>query len=111
MHGFVNIVDRKKDVIKTGGESVYSPEVEHAIYEHPAILECAVFGRPDEHWGERVVAAVVLRPGQTVRPDELIDFCRERMAAYKTPKQIVFMQSLPRTGSGKVQKRSLRDTT
>ncbi len=110
-YGFVNIVDRKKDVIKTGGESVYSPEVEHTLYEHPAILECAVFGRSDEHWGERVVAAVVLRPGLTAKPDELIEFCRERIAGYKTPKQVVFMQSLPRTGSGKVQKRSLRDMT
>ena len=108
-HGFVNIVDRKKDVIKTGAETVYSVEVEHVLYEHPAVLECAVFGRPDETWGERVVAAVVLRPNHTATDDELIAFCREHIAGYKTPKQIEFLDELPRTGSGKIQKRALRD--
>lgn len=108
-YGFVDIVDRKKDVIKTGGESVYSVEVEHTLYEHPAVLECAVFGRPDEQWGERVVAAVVLRPEHRATEAELLTFCRARMAGYKTPKQVVFLASLPRTGSGKIQKRVLRD--
>lgn len=108
-YGFVDIVDRKKDVIKTGGESVYSVEVEHTLYEHPAVLECAVFGRPDEQWGERVVAAVVLRPEHHATEAELLTFCRARMAGYKTPKQVVFLASLPRTGSGKIQKRLLRD--
>ncbi|MCK5943470.1 MAG: AMP-binding protein, partial [Planctomycetes bacterium] len=107
-HGFVDIVDRKKDVIKTGGETVYSVEVENALYEHEAVLECAVFGRPDDTWGERVVAAVVLRPGATATQSDLITFCRTRIAAYKTPKQITFLDALPRTGSGKIQKRSLR---
>jgi fatty-acyl-CoA synthase len=108
-HGFVDIVDRKKDVIKTGGESVYSIEVEYVLYEHPAVLECAVFGRADEQWGERVIAAVVVRDGEQVTSSELIAFCREHIAGYKTPKQIVFLAALPRTGSGKIQKRSLRD--
>lgn len=108
-HGFVDIVDRKKDVIKTGGESVYSIEVEYVLYEHPAVLECAVFGRADEQWGERVVAAVVVRDGEQVTSSELIAFCREHIAGYKTPKQVVFLAALPRTGSGKIQKRSLRD--
>ena len=108
-YGFVDIVDRKKDVIKTGGETVYSIEVEHVLYEHPAVLECAVFGRPDEQWGERVVAAVVVRNGQQVTSDELIAFCRRHIAGYKTPKQIVFLAALPRTGSGKLQKRALRE--
>ncbi|MGK0206017.1 MAG: fatty-acyl-CoA synthase [Planctomycetota bacterium] len=110
-HGFVDIVDRKKDVIKTGGESVYSIEVEYILYEHPAVLECAVFGRADERWGERVVAAVVVRTGQQVTSDELIAFCREHIAGYKTPKQVVFLAALPRTGSGKIQKRALREVT
>lgn len=108
-YGFVDIVDRKKDVIKTGGESVYSIEVEYVLYEHPAVLECAVFGRADEQWGERVVAAVVVRDGEQVTASELIAFCREHIAGYKTPKQVMFLAALPRTGSGKIQKRSLRD--
>lgn len=109
-YGFVDIVDRKKDVIKTGAETVYSVEVEHQLYEHPAVLECAVFGRPDERWGERVVAAVVSRDGHTVSADELIRWCRARIAGYKTPKEVIFLDELPRTGSGKIQKRALRDS-
>lgn len=108
-YGFVDIVDRKKDVIKTGAETVYSVEVEHQLYEHPAVLECAVYGKPDEKWGERVVAAVVLRRGQAAGADALIAWCRARIAGYKTPKEIVFLDALPRTGSGKIQKRALRD--
>ena len=108
-HGFVDIVDRKKDVIKTGAESVYTVEVEHRLYEHPAVLECAVFGRPDERWGERVVAAVVLRAGETADADALTAWCRARLAGYKTPKEVVFLNALPRTGSGKIQKRALRE--
>jgi acyl-CoA synthetase (AMP-forming)/AMP-acid ligase II len=108
-HGFVDIVDRKKDVIKTGGESVYSIEVEYVLYDHPAVLECAVFGRADQQWGERVVAAVVVSNDLQVTSDELIAFCREHIASYKTPKQVVFLDALPRTGSGKIQKRALRE--
>lgn len=108
-HGFVDIVDRQKDVIKTGAETVYSIEVEYTLYDHPAVLECAVFGKPDDKWGERVVAAVVLRPSQEANAEELVAFCRERIAGYKTPKEVVFLDALPRTGSGKIQKRALRD--
>ncbi|MFO1076414.1 MAG: AMP-binding protein [Planctomycetota bacterium] len=108
-HGYVDIVDRKKDVIKTGGEAVYSVEVEAVLYAHPAVLECAVFGAPDETWGERVVAAVVLRAGVATAGDELIAFCRERISHYKAPKEVRFLAALPRTGSGKIQKRALRD--
>ena len=107
--GFVDIVDRKKDVIKTGAETVYSVEVEHVLYEHPAVLECAVFGKPDEKWGERVVAAIVLRTDHSTSAAELIAWCRQRIAGYKTPKEVVFHAELPRTGSGKIQKRALRD--
>lgn len=108
-HGFVDIVDRKKDVIKTGGEAVYSIEVENVLYAHPAVLECAVFGAPDPVWGERVVAAVVLRPGHATAAGELVAFVRSRIAGYKAPKEVRFLDALPRTGSGKITKRALRD--
>jgi fatty-acyl-CoA synthase len=108
-HGYVDIVDRKKDVIKTGGEAVYSVEVENVLYAHPAVLECAVFGLPDPTWGERVTAAVVLRSGVSATAAELIAFVRERIAHYKAPKEVRFLASLPRTGSGKITKKALRD--
>ncbi|MEZ6037328.1 MAG: AMP-binding protein [Planctomycetota bacterium] len=108
-HGFIDIVDRLKDVIKTGAETVYSVEVENVLMEHPAVLECAVFGRPDPLWGERVVAAVVLRPGAHADEAELIAAAKARIAHYKAPKQVVFLDALPRTGSGKIQKRVLRE--
>lgn len=108
-HGYVTIVDRKKDMIICGGENVYSIEVENVLYQHPAVLEAAVYGVPDETWGERVVAAVVLRPGRAASAEELEVFCRERLAAYKAPRLIRFLAELPRTGSGKLQKRALRE--
>ncbi len=108
-HGFVDIVDRKKDVIKTGGESVYSVEVEHVLYAHPAVLECAVFGSPHPVWGEMVAAAVVLRPGAAATAAELITHVRDRLAHFKAPKQVHFLDTLPRTGSGKITKKQLRE--
>lgn len=108
-HGYVEIVDRKKDVIKTGGESVYSVEVENVLYSHHAVLECAVFGLPDPIWGERVTAAVVLRASASATAAELIAYCRDRIAHFKAPKEVRFMAALPRTGSGKIQKKALRD--
>jgi acyl-CoA synthetase (AMP-forming)/AMP-acid ligase II len=107
--GYVTIVDRKKDMILTGGENVYSTEVENILYMHPAILECAVVGVPDQKWGEAVKGIVVLKPGQKVIDQEIIQFCKERMAHYKAPKSIDFMEALPRTGSGKIHKKGLRD--
>src|SRR5213076_1323735 len=83
--GFINIVDRAKDVIITGGENVSSIEVEDVLYRHPAVLECAVIGVPDEKWGETIKALVVLREGQAADERALIDFCRERMAHFKAP--------------------------
>ncbi|MGE3173431.1 MAG: class I adenylate-forming enzyme family protein [Planctomycetota bacterium] len=108
-HGFVDIVDRKKDVLKTGGETVYSTEVENALYLHPAVLECAVFGVADEVWGERVTAAVVLRPGVAATGAELTEHCRAHIAGYKVPREVRFLDALPKTGSGKIQKRALRE--
>jgi acyl-CoA synthetase (AMP-forming)/AMP-acid ligase II len=107
--GYVNIVDRKKDMIVTGGENVYSTEVENALYMHQAILECAVVGIPDEKWGEMVHAVVVLKPGTNATAEELISFCKEQIARYKAPKSIEFVSALPKTGSGKIEKKKLRE--
>ena len=107
--GSVNIVDRKKDMILSGGENIYSVEVENALYEHPAVLETAVIGLPDVDWGEAVHAAVVLRAGTSAGAPELIAFCKRRIAAYKAPRSIEFLPELPKTGSGKIAKAELRE--
>jgi len=107
--GYLYIVDRKKDMILTGGENVYPREVEEVLYEHPAVVEVAVVGAPDPKWGEKVVAVVCLRPGAEASEAELIAFTRERIASYKKPKHVVFIETLPKNASGKVLKRELRD--
>jgi long-chain acyl-CoA synthetase len=108
--GYFYILDRSKDMIVTGGENVYSGEVEAVIYEHPAILEAAVFGIPDQQWGELVMACVVLKPGKTLSADELIAHCRRSLANYKVPRRVEFSQTeLPKSGSGKILKRILRE--
>jgi acyl-CoA synthetase (AMP-forming)/AMP-acid ligase II len=107
--GYITIVDRKKDMILTGGENVYSTEVENILYGHPAILEGAVIGVPDEKWGEAVKGIVVLKPHQKATAEEIIQFCKDRMAHYKAPKSVDFVEALPRTGSGKIHKKSLKD--
>jgi len=107
--GYVFLVDRAKDMIVSGGENVYGTEVEEILYQHPAVLEAAVFGVPDEHWGEAVHAVVVPRPGQEVDAAALIAFCRSHIAGYKIPKGIDFQnEPLPKSGPGKVLKRELR---
>ncbi len=106
--GYVFLVDRAKDMIITGGENVYCTEVEEVLFRHPAVLEAAVFGVPDERWGEAVYAVVV--PRSDVAPDELLRHCREAIAGYKVPKQIELRaEPLPKTGAGKVLKRDLRE--
>ncbi len=107
--GYVNIVDRKKDMIITGGENVYSVEVEYVLYTHPAVLEAAVIGVPDPKWGEAVQAFVVLKEGQDLHEEELIRHCKERIASYKAPKSVLFVSELPKTGSGKIYKKGLRE--
>lgn len=107
--GSVNIVDRRKDMILTGGENVYSIEVENALYEHPAVAEAAAFGVKDGKWGEIVAAAVVLAPGRAATAEELGAFARARLAGYKVPRRILFMDALPKTGTGKISKRELRE--
>jgi acyl-CoA synthetase (AMP-forming)/AMP-acid ligase II len=108
--GFFYILDRVKDMIVTGGENVYSGEVEAVIYAHPAVREAAVFGIPDPKWGELVMACVVLKPGMTLTVDELVAHCRQSLASYKIPRRVEFMDTeLPKSGSGKVLKRMLRE--
>ncbi|MGB5335117.1 MAG: long-chain-fatty-acid--CoA ligase [Woeseiaceae bacterium] len=106
--GFVFLVDRAKDMIVSGGENVYCSEVEEALYKHPAVLEAAVFGVPDEAWGECVHAVVV--PREDVTSEELIEFCRQHIAGYKLPKAITLSsEELPKSGPGKILKRELRE--
>jgi acyl-CoA synthetase (AMP-forming)/AMP-acid ligase II len=108
--GYVFLVDRSKDMIVSGGENVYCTEVEEVIYRHPAVLEAAAFGVPDERWGEAVHAVVVPRPEHgNVDPNEIIAFCREHIAGYKVPKAIdIRAEALPKSGPGKILKRELR---
>jgi fatty-acyl-CoA synthase len=107
--GNVNIVDRKKDVIISGGENISSPEIEDALYKHPAVLECAVVGVPSEKWGETPKALIVLRAGMTATEDEVIAFSREHLAHFKCPTSVDFVESLPRTATGKLQKFVIRE--
>jgi long-chain acyl-CoA synthetase len=108
--GYIYILDRLKDMIVSGGENVYSGEVEAVIYQHPAVKEVAVFGIPDPKWGELVMASVVLKPELTLNADELISFCRLSLANYKVPRQVEFSEmELPKNGAGKILKRNLRD--
>lgn len=107
--GFVFIVDRLKDMIITGGENVYSPEVENAIYQHPAVAMCAVIGIPSEQWGEAVHAIITLKEGQLATEEEILAHCRQLIAGYKCPKSIEFRQTpMPISGAGKILKRDLR---
>lgn len=106
--GYVFLVGRKSDMIISGGENVYPSEVEQVLYQHGAVLEACVFSIPNEKWGEMVTAAVALKPGTTVTEEELIDFCKQRLAKYKTPKKITFHDSLPKSAIGKILRRELR---
>ena len=106
--GYLYIVDRLKDMIVSGGENIASSEVERVLYEHDAVVEVAVVGHPDERWGEVPVAFAVLQPGATATADELIEHCRARLAKFKVPQQVIFIDELPRNPSGKVLKRELR---
>jgi long-chain acyl-CoA synthetase len=107
--GWFYIVDRKKDQINAGGYKVWPREVEDVLYEHEAVREAAVVGVPDEYRGESVKAFVSLRPGRTVSEEDLIAFTKERMAAYKYPRQIEFLDEIPKTVTGKLLRRELRD--
>jgi fatty-acyl-CoA synthase len=106
--GDIELRDRKKDIIISGGENISTIEVEQAVVRHPAVLECAVIAIPDDYWGERPKAFVTLKPGAQVGAEELIAFCRERLAAFKCPTAVEFGE-LPKTSTGKVQKFVLRE--
>jgi acyl-CoA synthetase (AMP-forming)/AMP-acid ligase II len=106
--GYVFVVDRIKDMIVTGGENVYSVEVENALARHPAVAACAVVGVRDARWGERVHAVVVLAPGHGADGDELREFCTSLIGGYKVPRTIEIVDELPLSAAGKVLKRDLR---
>jgi fatty-acyl-CoA synthase len=106
--GYIEITDRSKDVIISGGENISTVQVEKVLFEHPAVLECAIIAVPDEKWGEVAKAFVTLKPGAEVTVEELKLFARERIAAFKVPKYIEFSE-LPKTATGKIQKFVLRD--
>ena len=107
--GFVTVVDRIKDMIKTGGENVFSAEVENALAKHPAVVMSAVIAIPDPQWGEAVHAVVVLAPGQQVTAEEIIAHCKTLIAGYKSPRSVEFLDALPMTGAGKILKTKLRE--
>ncbi len=106
--GYIEIKDRSKDIIISGGENISSLEIEETLYRHPKVLEAAVVARPDETWGESPCAFVTLHEGEDAEPQEIIDFCRANMAHYKAPRTIVF-GGLPKTSTGKIQKFVLRE--
>lgn len=108
--GYIYIVDRKKDMIITGGENVFSTEVENALYTHPAILEAAVVGVPDATWGEAIKAIVVLKPDMQASAEDIMEHCRSHIAHFKVPRSVDFYAgALPKSGSGKILKRELRE--
>jgi long-chain acyl-CoA synthetase len=106
--GFIYIIDRKNDMIISGGENIYPREVEDVLCQHPAVLECAVIGVPDPKWVEAIHAVVVLKRDSTISPDDLIDFCKKNVARYKAPKSIEIVLELPKSATGKILKKELR---
>jgi acyl-CoA synthetase (AMP-forming)/AMP-acid ligase II len=107
--GYLFVQDRLKDMIVSGGENVYPRVVEDVLFQHPAIADVAVIGVPDDRWGETVKAVVVLRPGMHASADDLIAFCRGRLAGFERPRSVDLVAALPRNASGKVLKRVLRE--
>lgn len=107
--GFIYVVDRKKDMIISGGENIYPAEIEEVLYSHPSILECAIVGIPDEKWGESVKAFIVVKPNYVLTEEEVIAHCGEYLASYKKPKFVEFIEQLPRNAGGKVLKTMLRE--
>lgn len=107
-HGYLYVTDRKKDMIITGGFNVYPSQVEQVIWSHPSVEDCAVVGAPDDDWGERVTAVVELKPGRDATEEELVALCRAALGAVRTPKDVIFVDRLPRSVNGKVLKKDLR---
>ncbi|MFH1488891.1 MAG: AMP-binding protein, partial [Pseudomonadota bacterium] len=107
--GYIYVVDRKKDMIISGGENVFPREIEEVLYRHPAVLEAAVIGLPDPYWVEKVHAVIVLKAGQQATAEAIIAYCKERLAGFKAPKSVEFVEALPKNPAGKILKRELRD--
>jgi len=107
--GFLYIVDRKRDMIISGGENIYPREIEEVLYHHPAVREATVIGIPNEKWGEEVKAVIALKTGFKATEEEIIEYCKDKLASFKKPKSVDFMDELPKTGSGKIYKKALRD--
>jgi long-chain acyl-CoA synthetase len=107
-NGYLYIVDRLKDMIITGGENVYSTEVEEVLYRHPQVLECVVIGLPDKEWGERVVACIIPKAGAVIDKNELYQYMKARVSAFKVPKEFRIVDDFPRSPAGKILKRKLR---
>jgi long-chain acyl-CoA synthetase len=105
--GYFYVVDRRKDLILTGGYNVYPAEIERVLAQHPAIAMSAVGRKPDEMKGEIAKAYVVLKPGASAKPAEIIAFCKEHLAAYKAPREVQFVDDLPKTSTGKIMRREL----
>lgn len=106
--GYLYIVDRRKDMIISGGENVYPRDIEEVLLQHPDIMDASVIGIPDDYWGEAVSAFVVVSPGQSVNSQTIIDFCRSRLAPFKLPKQVQFIDAIPRNAAGKALRKELR---
>jgi fatty-acyl-CoA synthase len=107
--GYVQLLDRAKDVVISGGENISTVEVEQAVMSHPAVLEVGVVGVPDAKWGERPKAYVVLAPGITATEEAIIAHVKGKIAAYKSPREVQFVDALPKTSTGKIRKNQLRD--
>jgi acyl-CoA synthetase (AMP-forming)/AMP-acid ligase II len=106
--GYLFLTDRKADMIISGGENVYPAEVENVIYQHPAVFECSVVSAPDPKWGEIVQAVVVLKPGEKVTEQEIIEHCKKTLAGYKCPKAVAFWEAIPKTVVGKIIKKDIK---
>jgi len=106
--GFVYVKERKNNMIISGGENIYPKEVEEVLYRHPKILEAAVFGLPDELWGEKVCAAVIVKSGEDLEAEEVIDFCKNKLASFKKPKVVHFVETLPKNQTGKILRTELK---
>jgi acyl-CoA synthetase (AMP-forming)/AMP-acid ligase II len=106
--GFLYIIERKHHMIISGGENIYPKEVEEILYKHPKIIEVAVFGLPDEIWGQKVCAAIVLKPGEQLSSEEVIEFCQENIASFKKPKVVYFVETLPKSPIGKILRSVLK---
>jgi acyl-CoA synthetase (AMP-forming)/AMP-acid ligase II len=107
--GYVYILDRAKDMIISGGENIYSREIEDVLLRHPAVHEVAVIGVPDERWGEAIKAFVALKEGHKATEEEIINFCKEHLASFKKPKSVEFIAAIPKNAYGKILKRELRE--